>query len=112
MGFAALRRSTVILPAPSIPVVGSPRWASCCCCRRCWPFLPFGLQPAASAEPEGGPFATFLELRRDPATGANAIEIVRPTSRGAAARSGSGDYEAPRRTLADLSRPYRTRSSW
>jgi uncharacterized protein len=40
--------------------------------------LPFDFNPVHLQNPRAEPVATFLELRRDPQTGANAAEIVKP----------------------------------
>jgi hopanoid biosynthesis associated RND transporter like protein HpnN len=41
-------------------------------------WLPFDFNPLHLQNPNSPPVATFLELRRDPQTGANAIEVVAP----------------------------------
>jgi len=43
-------------------------------------FLPFDFNPLHARDPNAPSVATFLELRKDPQTGANAIEIVAPNS--------------------------------
>jgi len=41
-------------------------------------WLPFDFNPLHLQDPKAEPVATFLELRADPQTGANAIEIIKP----------------------------------
>jgi uncharacterized protein len=41
-------------------------------------FLPFDFNPLHLQDPNSEPVATFLELRRDPQTGANAIDLMTP----------------------------------
>jgi uncharacterized protein len=61
-------------------------------------FLPFDFNPLHLRNPKAASVATFLELRRDPQTGANAIEIM-------AANSDAGDAIARRlSSLAQVSR--------
>ena len=47
-------------------------------------FLPFDFNPLHTQNPKAPSVATFLDLRKDPRTGANAIEIVAPDTRAAA----------------------------
>jgi uncharacterized protein len=47
-------------------------------------FLPFDFNPLHTQNPNAPSVATFLELRKDPRAGANAIEIVAPDTRAAA----------------------------
>ncbi|HYU12104.1 MAG TPA: MMPL family transporter, partial [Stellaceae bacterium] len=104
MGFATLAPVDRFLQRHRIPVVAvtlavvlllSPLLA----------FLPFDFNPLHLQSPKAGPVATFLELRRDPATGANAIEIVAPDLAAAQAdakRVGELPQVAQTRTLAGL----------
>jgi uncharacterized protein len=46
-------------------------------------FLPFDFNPLHEQNPHAPSVATFLDLRKDPRTGANAINIVAPDSRAA-----------------------------
>ncbi len=46
-------------------------------------WLPFDFNPMHLQNPKAESVATFLELRRDPQTGANAIEIIKPDLRAA-----------------------------
>ena len=62
-------------------------------------FLPFDFNPLHLRNPKAASVATFLELRRDPQTGANAIEIM-------AANSGAADAIAQR--LSSLPQVSRT----
>jgi hypothetical protein len=62
-------------------------------------FLPFDFNPLHLRNPKAASVATFLELRRDPQTGANAIEIM-------AANSGASDAIAQR--LSSLPQVSRT----
>jgi hopanoid biosynthesis associated RND transporter like protein HpnN len=62
-------------------------------------FLPFDFNPLHLRNPKAASVATFLELRRDPQTGANAIEIM-------AANSDAGDAIAQR--LSSLPQVSRT----
>ncbi len=62
-------------------------------------FLPFDFNPLHLRNPKAPSVATFLELRRDPQTGANAIEIMTATS-------GSADALAQR--LSSLPQVART----
>jgi hopanoid biosynthesis associated RND transporter like protein HpnN len=104
MGFAAMAPVDRFLQRHRVPVVAvtlavvlllSPLLA----------FLPFDFNPLHLQNPKAGPVATFLELRRDPATGANAIEIVAPdlaAARADAQRVAALPQVAQARTLADL----------
>jgi hopanoid biosynthesis associated RND transporter like protein HpnN len=83
MGFAALapvdrfverRRIPIIVTTLLLVVLASPLLL----------FLPFDFNPLHLRNPKTASVATFLELRRDPQTGANAIEIL-------AANSGAAD---------------------
>ena len=62
-------------------------------------FLPFDFNPLHLRNPTAASVATLLELRRDPQTGANAIEIM-------AANSDAGDAIAQR--LSSLPQVSRT----
>src|SRR5439155_9522667 len=104
MGFAALAPVDRFLQRHRVPVVAvtlgfvlllSPLLA----------FLPFDFNPLHLQNSKAGPVATFLELRRDPQTGANAIEIVAPDLAAAQAdaqRVGGLPQVAQTRSLADL----------
>jgi len=91
MGFAALapvdrfverHRIPVIVTTLLLVVLASPLLL----------FLPFDFNPLHLRNPQAASVATFLELRRDPQTGANAIEIM-------AANSGAADAIAQRLSL-------------
>jgi hopanoid biosynthesis associated RND transporter like protein HpnN len=88
MGFAALapvdrfverHRIPVIVTTLLLVVLASPLLL----------FLPFDFNPLHLRNPQAASVATFLELRKDPQTGANAIEIM-------AANSGAADAIAQR----------------
>jgi hypothetical protein len=77
MGFAALapidrflqrRRIAVVAITATVVLLASPLLL----------YLPFDFDPIHLSNPQAAPVATFLELRKDPHTGANAIEIVAP----------------------------------
>jgi hopanoid biosynthesis associated RND transporter like protein HpnN len=98
MGFAALEpvdrfverhRIPVIVTTLLLVVLASPLLL----------FLPFDFNPLHLRNPKAASVATFLELRRDPQTGANAIEIM-------AANSDAGDAIAQR--LSSLPQVSRT----
>jgi uncharacterized protein len=64
-------------------------------------FLPFDFNPLHLQNPQAEAVATYIELRRDPETGANAIEIVEPDLAAA---------QAAARRLAGLPEVSQTRS--
>ena len=71
-------------------------------------FLPFDFNPLHLQNPKAEAVATFLELRREPETGASAIEIVAPDLAAAqtdAQRVAALPQVAQTRTLADLIPP-------
>jgi hypothetical protein len=77
MGFAALapvdwfirrHRMPIVVTTILVIVLASPLLL----------FLPFDFNPLHLRNPKAESVATFLELRKDPQTGANAIEIVAP----------------------------------
>jgi hopanoid biosynthesis associated RND transporter like protein HpnN len=77
MGFAALapvdrflqrHRMPIVLMTIFVTILASPLLL----------FLPFDFNPLHLRNPKAESVATFLELRKDPQTGANAIEIVAP----------------------------------
>ncbi len=104
MGFAGLAPVDRFLQRQRVPVVAitlavvilaSPLLA----------FLPFDFNPLHLQNPKSEAVATYLELRHDPQTGANAAEIVKPdlTSAEAAARRLAQLPEvAQTRTLANF----------
>ena len=68
-------------------------------------YLPFDFNPLHLQNPNAEAVATFLELRRDPQTGANAIEIVEPdltTADKVAQRLSGVPQVAQARTLSNL----------
>jgi uncharacterized protein len=84
MGFAALapvdrflerHRIAVVVVTLAAVVLASPLLM----------FLPFDFDPIHMSNPRAQSVATFLELRRDPQTGANAIEILAPDTAAAEA---------------------------
>jgi len=77
MGFAALapvdrflqrHRMRIVIATILVVILASPLLL----------FLPFDFNPLHLRNPKPESVATFLELRKDPQTGANAIEIVAP----------------------------------
>jgi hypothetical protein len=87
MGFTALapvdrflqrRRIAVVAVTAAVVLLASPLLL----------YLPFDFDPIHLSSPKAEPVATFLELRKDPRTGANAIEIVAPNQQVADATAG------------------------
>ncbi|MBV9152093.1 MAG: MMPL family transporter [Alphaproteobacteria bacterium] len=77
MGFAGLapvdrflqrHRVPVVAATLGIVIAASPLLA----------FLPFDFNPLHLQNPNSEAVATYLELRRDPQTGANAVEVIKP----------------------------------
>src|SRR5437879_9938430 len=100
MGFAGLapidaflqrRRVPVIAGTLAVVILASPLLA----------FLPFDFNPLHLQNPKSEAVATYLELRHDPQTGANAAEIVKPDLTSA---------EATARRLAQLPEVAQTRT--
>jgi hopanoid biosynthesis associated RND transporter like protein HpnN len=100
MGFAGLapvdrflqrRRVPVIAVTLTVVVLASPLLA----------FLPFDFNPLHLQNPNSEAVATYLELRHDPQTGANAVEIVKPDLNAA---------EASARRAAELPEVVQTRT--
>jgi hopanoid biosynthesis associated RND transporter like protein HpnN len=100
MGFAGLapvdrflqrRRVPVIAATLVVVVLASPLLA----------FLPFDFNPLHLQNPNSEAVATYLELRHDPQTGANAVEIVKPDLNAA---------EASARRVAELPEVAQTRT--
>ncbi len=104
MGFAGLapidrflqrRRVAVLAVTLGAVLIGSPLLL----------YLPFDFNPLHLQNPRAEAVATFLELRRDPETGANAIEIVAPdlaTADRTAQRLAGLSEVAQARTLSNL----------
>jgi uncharacterized protein len=77
MGFAGLapidkflqrRRVPVVAGTLAVVILASPLLA----------FLPFDFNPLHLQNPKAEAVATYLELRHDPQTGANAVEVIKP----------------------------------
>ena len=64
-------------------------------------YLPFDFNPLHLRSPKVESVATFLELRKDPQTGANSVEIMKPSL---------ADAEATARRLAELPQVSQTRT--
>src|SRR5438874_7664209 len=104
MGFAGLapvdaflqrRRVPVIVGTLAVVILASPLLA----------FLPFDFNPLHLQNPKAEAVATYLELRHDPQTGANAAEIVKPdlpSAEAAARRLAQLPEVAQARTLANF----------
>jgi hopanoid biosynthesis associated RND transporter like protein HpnN len=79
MGFASLAPVDWFLQRYRVPVVGTTLLLVVLASPLLL-FLPFDFNPLHVRNPNAPSVATFLELRKDPQTGANAIEIVAPNS--------------------------------
>src|SRR5438270_6410500 len=104
MGFPGLAPADRFLQRHRVPVVAG-TLAFVLLLSPLLAFLPFDFNPLHLQNPKAGPVATFLELRRDPQTGANAIEVVAPdlaTAQADAQRVAALPQVAQARTLADL----------
>src|SRR5207248_1742947 len=77
VGFAALAPLDGFMERHRIPIVVSTLLAVALASPLLF-FLPFDFNPLHLQNPNVNSVATFLELRRNPLTGANAIEIVAP----------------------------------
>ena len=55
------------------------RWRSCSAACRCSIILQFDFNPINLRNPKVESIATYLDLRRDPATGASAIDVLAPS---------------------------------
>ena len=77
MGFAALAPVDWFLQRYRIPVIAG-TLALVAVAAPLLTFLPFDFNPLHVRNPDAPSVATFLDLRRDVATGANAIEIMAP----------------------------------
>ena len=82
MGFAALAPVDTFLQRHRVRVVVTTLVAVVLAAPLLW-FLPFDFNPLHLRDPDGESVKTFLELRKDPETGANAIEIMAPNLGGA-----------------------------
>ena len=104
MGFTALapvdsflqrRRVPVVVGTLAVVILASPLLA----------FLPFDFNPLHLQNPKAEAVATYLELRHDPQTGANAAEIIEPdlsAAEASAKRLAELPEVAQTRTLATL----------
>jgi len=79
MGFASLAPVDWFLQRYRVPVVGTTLLLVVLASPLLL-FLPFDFNPLHARSPNAPSVATFLELRKDPQTGANAIDIVAPNS--------------------------------
>ena len=77
MGFASLAPIDRFLERHRVAVVGATVLAVVLAAPLLW-FLPFDFNPLHLRNPKAPAVATFLELRRDPRTGANAIDLLAP----------------------------------
>ncbi|MBV9816640.1 MAG: MMPL family transporter, partial [Alphaproteobacteria bacterium] len=77
MGFAPLAPIDWFLQRYRIPVIGT-TLALVAAASPLLAFLPFDFNPLHVRNPDAPSVATFLDLRRDAATGANAVEIMAP----------------------------------
>jgi uncharacterized protein len=78
MGFAALAPIDTFLARHRIPVVLTTLVLVVVATPLLW-FLPFDFNPLHLRDPSVESVATFLELRKNPETGANAIEVTAPS---------------------------------
>ena len=78
MGFAALRRVDRFIQRYRMPVVVTTLLLVVLAAPLLL-FLPFDFNPLHLRNPNVESVATFLDLRKDPQTGANAIEIIAPS---------------------------------
>jgi hypothetical protein len=104
MGFTALapvdsflqrRRVPVVVGTLAVVILASPLLA----------FLPFDFNPLHLQNPKAEAVATYLELRHDPQTGANAAEVIKPdlaAAEASAKRLAELPEIAQTRTLATL----------
>ena len=104
MGFAGLapvdrflqrHRVSVVAVTLTVVILASPLLA----------FLPFDFNPLHLQNPNSEAVATYLELRHDPQTGANAAEIIKPdlaSAEASAQRLASVPEVAQTRTLANF----------
>jgi hypothetical protein len=77
MGFAALAPVDWFLQRYRIPVIGTTIFLVAAA-SPLLAFLPFDFNPLHVRNPDAPSVATFLDLRRDMATGANGIEVMAP----------------------------------
>jgi len=82
MGFAALAPVDWFLQRYRIPVIGT-TLALVAAASPLLVSLPFDFNPLHVRNPDASSVATFLDLRRDAATGANSIELMAPDLRAA-----------------------------
>ncbi len=82
MGFAALAPVDWFLQRYRIPVIGTTIFLVAAA-SPLLAFLPFDFNPLHVRNPDSPSVATFLDLRHDAATGANAIEVMAPDLRAA-----------------------------
>ncbi|HKS88459.1 MAG TPA: MMPL family transporter, partial [Stellaceae bacterium] len=93
--FLARHRIAVVTGTLGIVILGAPLL---------W-WLPFDFNPLHLQNPKAEAVATFLELRKDPHTGANAIDVMAPNREAAGAvakRLAALPQVAQARTLADF----------
>jgi uncharacterized protein len=98
MGFAALAPVDWFLTKYRVPVIGA-TVALVALASPLLAFLPFDFNPLHVRDPKAPSVATFLDLRRDVQTGANAVEIMSPDRQAA---------EAVARRLSSLPQVART----
>jgi uncharacterized protein len=104
MGFAALAPVDHFVLKYRVPVVAATLTVVLLASPLLW-FLPFDFNPMHLQSVSAESAATFLELRKDPQTGASAIEVVTPniTAANATARQlGSLSQVSQTMTLSDL----------
>jgi hypothetical protein len=107
MGFAALAPVDRFVSRNRIPIVALTLGAVVLAAPLLY-WLPFDFNPLHLQNPKAPAVATFLALRRDPQTGANAIDIVKPSLPAATAtaqRLGHLPEVAATRTLASFVPP-------
>src|SRR6202035_1700805 len=100
MGFAGLAPVDRFLQRHRVPVVAA-TLAVVILASPLLAFLPFDFNPLHLQNPNSEAVATYLELRHDPQTGANAVEIVKPDLNAA---------EASARRVAELPEVAQTRT--
>src|SRR5437763_6621480 len=100
MGFAGLAPVDRFLQRQRIPVVAS-TMAVVILASPLLAFLPFDFNPLHLQNPKAEAVATYLELRHDPQTGANAVEVIKPDLAAA---------EASAKRLAELPEVAQTRT--
>ena len=104
MGFAGLAPIDNFLQRQRVPVVAG-TLAVVILASPLLAFLPFDFNPLHLQNPKAEATATYLELRHDPQTGANAVEIIKPdlaTAEASAKRLAELPEVAQTRTLANF----------